>query len=107
MGVARQGSAALTLALLLLLLLLLFWPQPTDLNAIDGRLLSRLRACVERLHVANDGEVPWLAVYGDSLARGIFFDVVDALNSSGTTLPEKVCARARTMHAHTQTEAIP
>jgi len=33
--------------------------------------------CASRL-----GPHPWLAVYGDSVSRGIFFDVVDLLNTS-------------------------
>lgn len=37
--------------------------------------------CIERLSMADE---PWFAVYGDSLARGVFFDVATLLNSSGT-----------------------
>ena len=40
---------------------------------------SDVRRCVRAL---ADGGTPWLAVYGDSLARGIFFDTISAFNGS-------------------------
>lgn len=39
------------------------------------------RRCLGAL--ARDGEPLWLAVYGDSLARGVFFDTVALFNSTG------------------------
>ena len=38
-------------------------------------------SCFERLSMADE---PWFAVYGDSLTRGVFFDVATLLNSSST-----------------------
>ena len=44
------------------------------------RMLGRdVVACIERLSLADE---PWFAVYGDSLTRGVFFDVATLLNSS-------------------------
>jgi hypothetical protein len=44
---------------------------------------AAVQNCIRNLRSPRDGsETPWLAVYGDSLARGIFFDTAEALNSS-------------------------
>ena len=40
-----------------------------------------LSTCVRWLR--DDSEPPWLAMYGDSLSRGIFFDTITLLNRSG------------------------
>lgn len=80
-------------ALCLLLVLLIYVPPPdffqtkSDLTApLDTestKTIERVQTCMrQHLHPQLDGESPWLAVYGDSLSRGIFFDTVDALNGS-------------------------
>ncbi len=47
-------------------------------------LSSNLQRCLAQLGGSRDsGDPPWLAVYGDSLARGLFFDLIAPLNGSG------------------------
>ena len=48
-----------------------------------GRTPSQIQNCIRDLRWPHAGsEPPWVAVYGDSLARGIYFDTIEALNSS-------------------------
>lgn len=57
---------------------------------VDTQVVARLSTCVRRLRQPDDGEPPWLAVYGDSLSRAVFFDTVEALNGSAATAPDQV-----------------
>ena len=46
-----------------------------------------LDRCIVNLRSTHNGNgPPWIAVYGDSLSRGMFFDTVQALNSSAQDL---------------------
>ena len=51
---------------------------------------ARVQSCINNLRWPHAGsEPPWIAVYGDSLARGIYFDTLEALNSSSeAALPD-------------------
>ena len=56
---------------------------------ITAHQLQRCLRTLRRPHGPNE-ETPWLAVYGDSLGRAIFFDTVDALNRSTRARPTTV-----------------
>ena len=51
------------------------WPR-------QRRSVEALADCMKRLRKPYSDNLPWLAVYGDSLSRGIFFDTIEALNGS-------------------------
>ena len=51
-----------------------------DDSAWPVRTATELRQCI------GSAEMPWLAVYGDSLARGIFFDTVELFNTSTSAM---------------------
>ena len=101
-GCPRSRSLLL---LLVLLALLVFYPARrrhlyvTAESAADP-LASQLPGCLRRLRQPNDGEPPWLAVFGDSLSRGIFFDTVEALNGSAAASVDQVRAHDLTTHSH-------
>ena len=53
------------------------WIWPRQRRSVEA--LPRLH---ETSTKASSDNLPWLAVYGDSLSRGIFFDTIEALNGS-------------------------
>ena len=52
------------------------WLGSAEVDHLHAVSLDRLLSCLRALNP------PWLAVYGDSLTRGIFFDVVSMLNGT-------------------------
>jgi hypothetical protein len=51
-------------------------------HGTDEADLVRLMSIQDLLHCLRALDPPWLAVYGDSLTRGIFFNIVSLLNGS-------------------------
>ena len=74
------------------------------LSSADDFTPARVQNCIRDLRWPHDGEEPpWIAVYGDSLSRGIFFDTAEALNSSSAAaakseLDEVKIAPLSTLH---------
>ena len=100
-GCPRSRSLLL---LLVLLALLVFYPShrhdyETAESAADP-VAFQLPSCMRRLRQPNDGEPLWLAVFGDSLSRGIFFDTAEVLNGSATASVDRVRAHVLTTHSH-------
>ena len=60
-------------------------PDTYDISATLLRSGDALRTCLRELGTASNP--PWLAVYGDSLGRGVFFDLLSALNGSSSGAP--------------------
>ena len=81
------------LALLALLVVILLYPgqrSPISSHAPREDEVWLSECMRKKLRRAADGEAPWLAVYGDSLSRGVFFDTVELLNGSMAANPEHV-----------------
>lgn len=50
---------------------------------------DNLLRCLGGLGHRHHARPPWLAVYGDSLGRGVFFDLLAALNGSNPKVPHR------------------
>lgn len=82
---AERRCAALLCGCVLMLWLLnrLFAPTPTPtVELLPPMPLPDALQCLAR--IGSTGRDRWLAVYGDSLTRGVFFDVVTMLNDTSS-----------------------
>ena len=76
--------------LLLLCAIICFIPFPRFYAMPSEDVMSavaKMPDCIKDLR-RNDGEAPWISVYGDSLSRGMLFDTLEALNESSSPVRE-------------------
>ena len=67
-----------------------------DLRSGAAPSASELVRCLSHPEEASEGaNVRWIAVYGDSLARGMFFDTVERLNATSPSANEPLLAAGR------------
>ena len=71
-----------------------------ELQSVPGgaRTPEQVQQCVRALAGQAAGAPAWLAVYGDSLARGVFFDTVEALNYSEAAAAVRLRSAPSSVH---------